>query len=80
MDGHLVISGITIEETIEALTSQLLQDLVNERERKVILSSDRVQLPIVDTHSPSRGGTSRYQLALVILHDSEPGFLGNNLY
>ena len=80
MNDNLVVAWISVEKVEVTRSCQLVQDLVNEQKREVVLLGSRVQLSIVDANSPLRPKAYLDFLALLVSRDYYSGFPRNNVY
>ena len=80
MNDNLVVARISVQKVEVTRSCQSVQDLVDEREREVILLGRGVQLPIVDVDSPLRRKDCMDFLALLVRREHYSGFLWNNVH
>ena len=80
MNGNLIVARISIKEVEVTRSCQSVQDLVNEREREVVLLGCGVQLSVVDVDSPLRQKACLDFLTFLVCHDRYSCFLRNNVY
>jgi len=57
-NGNLIISRVTMQETIILVASKTFKHLINEGKWKMVLTSCGMKLPIVDANLNFRGKSS----------------------
>ena len=80
MNSNMIVARISIEEAEVTRSYQLVQDLVDEREREVVFLGHGVQLPVIDADSPLCRKACLDLLAFLVRHDCYSGFLRNNVH
>ena len=79
MNSNLIVARISVKEPEVTGSCQSVQDLVDEREREVVLLGRGVHLPVVDADYPLRQKACLDFLALLVRRDRYSGFLRNNV-
>jgi hypothetical protein len=70
-----MIPQIPIEKTKERMLYQPLQHFVNEGQWKVVFLCCRVELSVIDTHSPPHDGSLWDKFIFAIFNDRHSSFL-----
>ena len=80
MNGNLVVARISVQKVEVTRSCQSVQDLVNEREREVVLLGRGVQLCVIDADSPLRRKACLDLLAFLVFCDRYSNFLWKNMH
>ena len=80
MNSNLIVAQISVKEAKVIQSCLSVKDLVDEREREVVLLGHGVQLPVVNVDSPLRRKACLDFLTLLVCLERYSGFHWNSVH